>query len=264
MLLFDPNNLRYVTCTAIGTWERDKNIRFALVFREDDPVLWDFGSAARHHQMFCHWLPESIWRAWVTPMRGAMPDATGVPDALGELIADELAERGLAGEPLGVDVPDMTTLLALQRQGIEVADSQPVMLEARKLKTEDELALLDQAAGIVDAAYEEIYRLLRPGREGERDRRGGDEGAVRARLGARRGDQRDLRRPLQPAPAHVLRPAAAAGRSGVLRHHPLVHGLPHLLLPHVHRSATRPRPSSTPTSSAASGSTTRSTWCGRG
>ena len=37
------------------------------------------------------------------------------------------------------------------------------MLEARKLKTEDELALLDQAAGIVDAVYEEIYRMLRPG-----------------------------------------------------------------------------------------------------
>ena len=91
--------------------------------------------------------PSRRWRAWVTPMRGAMPDATGVPDALGKLIADELAERGLAGEPLGVDIPDVTTLLALQRHGIEIADSQPVMLEARKLKTEDELALLDHAAG---------------------------------------------------------------------------------------------------------------------
>ena len=37
------------------------------------------------------------------------------------------------------------------------------MLEARKLKTEDELALLEHVAGIVDAAYEEIYRTLRPG-----------------------------------------------------------------------------------------------------
>src|SRR4029077_8970121 len=95
LLLFDPNNLRYVTSTAIGTWERDKNIRFALVFREDDPVLWDFGSAAPHYQLFCDWLAESSWRAWVTPMRGAMPDSTGIPDALGKLIADELAERGL-------------------------------------------------------------------------------------------------------------------------------------------------------------------------
>jgi Xaa-Pro dipeptidase len=168
LLLFDPNNLRYVTSTAIGTWERDKNIRFALVFRDDDPILWDFGSAARHHQLYCPWLPESSWRAWVPPMRGAMPDETGIPDALADLIWTELHERGLDAEPLGIDVPDMTTLLALQRKGLEIADSQPVMLAARKLKSADELALLDQAAGIVDAAYEEIYRMLRPGiRENE-------------------------------------------------------------------------------------------------
>ena len=163
LLLFDPNNLRYVTSTAIGTWERDKNIRFALVFRDEDPVLWDFGSAARHHKLYCPWLPEENWRAWVSPMRGAMPDATGVPDALASMVLQELRERGLAGEPVGMDVPDVTTLLALQRAGLRIADSQPVMLEARKIKTEDELALLDHAAGIVDAVYEEIYRMLRPG-----------------------------------------------------------------------------------------------------
>jgi Xaa-Pro dipeptidase len=163
LLLFDPNNLRYVTSTAIGTWERDKNIRFALVFRDEDPILWDFGSAARHHQLYCPWFPESSWRAWVPPMRGAMPDSTGVPDALADMIHDELRERGLHTEPVGMDVPDVTTLLALQRKGLEITDSQPVMLEARKLKSPDELALLDQAAGLVDAVYEEIYRLLRPG-----------------------------------------------------------------------------------------------------
>ena len=142
---------------------RDKNIRFALLFREDDPILWDFGSAAKHHQLYCPWLPETSWRAWVPPMRGAMPDATGVPDDLAELVADELRERGLPSEPIGVDVPDMTTMLALQRKGIHLTDSQPMMLEARKIKSEDELALLDQAAGIVDAVYEEIYEMLRPG-----------------------------------------------------------------------------------------------------
>src|SRR5438105_3213234 len=168
LLLFDPNNLRYVTSTAIGTWERDKNIRFALVFRDEPPILWDFGSAARHHQLYCPWLPESSWRAWVPPMRGAMPDATGIPDRLAGMIWEELHERGLDTEPVGMDVPDMTTLLALQRRGLEIADSQPVMLEARKLKSDEELALLDHAAGIVDAAYEEIYKLLRPGvRENE-------------------------------------------------------------------------------------------------
>src|SRR5262245_17273290 len=163
LLLFDPNNLRYVTSTAIGTWERDKNIRFALVFRDADPILWDFGSAARHHQLYCPWLPEESWRAWVSPMRGAMADDTGIPDDLAAMIATELRERGLAGEPLGLDVPDRPTRLPLQRQGLHPADSQPVMLEARRIKTEEELALLDHAAAIVDAVYEEIYRVLRPG-----------------------------------------------------------------------------------------------------
>jgi Xaa-Pro aminopeptidase len=163
LLLFDPNNLRYVTSTAIGTWERDKNIRFALVPRGGDPILWDFGSAARHHQLYCPWLPESSWRAWVSPMRGALPDESGIPDALAAMILEELRARELEREPVGLDVPDITTLLALQRQGIEIADAQPVMLSARRIKTDDELALLDHAAGIVDATYEEIYRMLRPG-----------------------------------------------------------------------------------------------------
>jgi len=163
LLLFDPNNLRYITSTAIGTWERDKNIRFTLLPRDGDPVLWDFGSAARHHQLYCPWLPESSWRAWVPPMRGAMPIETGIPDNLAQMVREELRERGLLGEKVGLDVPDMTTLEALHRAGIHTADSQPVMMEARKLKTDDELALLDQAAGIVDAVYEEIYTNLRPG-----------------------------------------------------------------------------------------------------
>ena len=50
LLLFDPNNIRYVTSTHIGEWARDKNARFALLPRGGDPILWDFGSAARHHQ----------------------------------------------------------------------------------------------------------------------------------------------------------------------------------------------------------------------
>src|SRR5262249_1198853 len=167
LLPFDPNNPRYVTSTAIGTWERDKNIRFALVPRGGaDPVLWDFGSAARHHKLYCPWLPESSWRAWVPPMRGAMPDETGIPDALAAMIAEELRARGLEQEPVGMDVPGMTTLLALQRHGIRATAATappPVSLHARRIKTEDELALLDHAAAIVDAAYEEIYRMLRPG-----------------------------------------------------------------------------------------------------
>src|SRR4051812_19624458 len=163
LLLFDPNNIRYVTSTHIGEWARDKNARFALLPRGADPILWDFGSAARHHQRFAPWLPPENFRAGVAPMRGAMPVETGIPDRLGEQIAHELREHGLAGEPLGVDMADMLTLEALRRAGVEVMDGSQVVLEARKIKTPEEIALLDQSAGLVDAVYEEIYRMLRPG-----------------------------------------------------------------------------------------------------
>jgi len=163
VLLFDQNNIRYVTSTHIGEWARDKSARCALLPREGDPVLWDFGSAAKHHRLYAPWLPESSWQAGVTSMRGAMPCETGVPDALAARIHRELEERGLAAEPLGIDLTDMETLYSLHRQGIETADAQPVMMRARAIKTEDEIALLEHAARMVDAVYEEIYRTLRPG-----------------------------------------------------------------------------------------------------
>jgi Xaa-Pro aminopeptidase len=163
LLLFDPNNIRYVTSTHIGEWARDKNARFALLPRAGDPILWDFGSAARHHQLYAPWLPPESFRAGVSPMRGALPDETGVPDAMAAAIKHELVELGLAGEPLGIDMTDMVALHALQRAGIATADGSQVMLSARSIKTDEEVALLDHAAAIVDAVYERIYELLRPG-----------------------------------------------------------------------------------------------------
>jgi Xaa-Pro aminopeptidase len=163
ILLFDQNNIRYVTSTHIGEWARDKSARCVLLPREGDPVLWDFGSAARHHQMYAPWLPEASWRPGVSSMRGAMPEQTGVPDLLAGHIYEELREHGLEREPLGIDLTDMETLASLHRRGIPTANAQPAMLSARKLKTEDEIALLDHAAAIVDAVYERIYEMLRPG-----------------------------------------------------------------------------------------------------
>ena len=163
LLLFDPNNIRYVTSTHIGEWARDKNARWVLLPRGDDPILWDFGSAARHHRLYAPWLPPENFRAGVAPMRGAMPVETGIPDSLAGKIELELHERDLGNGPVGIDMCDLVTIEALQRAGIEVTDGSRVMLEARKIKTSDEIALLDHACAIVDAVYEAIYELLRPG-----------------------------------------------------------------------------------------------------
>src|SRR3954454_16880298 len=104
VLLYDQNNIRYVTSTHIGEWARDKSARFALVPREGDPVLWDFGSAARHHQLYAPRFPDSSWQARVAAMRGGMPAETGVPPLTAAHIYETLRDRGREHEPVGIDI----------------------------------------------------------------------------------------------------------------------------------------------------------------
>src|ERR1019366_3025220 len=59
VLAFDFANIRYMTSTHIGTWAVDKLIRFSLLTRNSDPIIWDFGSAAKHHQLYAPWLNDS-------------------------------------------------------------------------------------------------------------------------------------------------------------------------------------------------------------
>src|ERR1700726_2098044 len=63
LLLFDVNNIRYVTGTKIGEWEREKLCRFALLAGDGQPIVWDFGSAAVHHRINCDWLGPGNCRA---------------------------------------------------------------------------------------------------------------------------------------------------------------------------------------------------------
>ncbi len=77
LLTFDMNNIRYITATTIGTWAMDKLVRFALLPQDDEPILWDFGSAARHHQLYCPWLGERS-RAGISTLRGATGPESGL------------------------------------------------------------------------------------------------------------------------------------------------------------------------------------------
>jgi len=185
VLAFDFANIRYASATHIGTWAMDKLIRFCLVTRKTDPIVWDFGSAAKHHALLNPWLrethmeadadphaphhgatrprQESGARAGISTLRGAFPPDAGIAEEVARKIKRELERFGLAGEPLGVDVVELPILFALQREGIEVVDGQQIFMEARRIKTPDEITLLTTAASMVDAAYDQLYEFLRPG-----------------------------------------------------------------------------------------------------
>ena len=167
LLCFDMNNVRYLTATHIGTWAQDKANRFVLLPQNDEPILWDFGSAARHHQLHCPWLGERS-RPGISMLRGTMSPEHGRAEDVAKKIRIELELRGLHKEPVGIDIVELPVLFALQREGITVVDGQQLMSEARVIKTRDEIALLNTSAAMVDAAYHELYMAMKPGmRENE-------------------------------------------------------------------------------------------------
>ena len=185
LLAFDFGNIRYMTGTHIGTWAMDKLIRFALITRHSDPIIWDFGSAAKHHTLLNPWLNQTHMendadphaphhgatrpraehgsRAGISTLRGAFPPGAEIAEGVAAKIKRELDKFGVANEPLGVDVLELPILFALQKEGISVVDGQQVFLEARRVKTPDEITLLTTAASMVDAAYENLYEFLKPG-----------------------------------------------------------------------------------------------------
>ncbi|EYR64095.1 aminopeptidase [Actinotalea ferrariae CF5-4] len=169
-LLFDFYNIRYTTQTWIGGALGDKMIRYALLLPGRDPILWDFGSAVRHHRMYSDWMPQENHRPGFLGFRGAVAPEGGadlMKDAVTE-IRGILAEEGLADAPLGLDIVEPPFLFELQRQGIRIADAQQSMLDARVIKNVDEIMLLNQAAAMVDGVYQDIVDALRPGvRENE-------------------------------------------------------------------------------------------------
>jgi Xaa-Pro aminopeptidase len=168
LLLFDMNNVRYVSSTHLGEWARDKMTRFCLLTRNGDPYVWDFGSAARHHELYCPWLEPGHSLAGLVGLRGAIAPEAGLFERAAAEIAAILREEGVADMPVGMDIAELPLVTALQAQGLTVHDGQQTMLDARQIKSVDEITLLNMSAAMVDGVYHLISEALKPGvRENE-------------------------------------------------------------------------------------------------
>ncbi len=167
-LLFDFYNIRYTTQTWIGGALGDKMIRYTLLLPGKAPILWDFGSAVKHHKLYSRWTPEDHYRAGFLGFRGAVDPKAGLMRRAIEEIVSILKAEGLADAPVGLDIVEPAFLFEMQRQGLVVADAQQAMLDARVIKSKDEIMLLNQAAAMVDGVYQDIVDVLKPGiRENE-------------------------------------------------------------------------------------------------
>lgn len=167
LMVFDPNNVRYLTSTFLGEWARDKLARYAIMPRGDQPILFDFGSAVAAKKVTSPWIADRVFptSSW---MRGSVPREAGFQEEFMVFLMRVLKEKGLEKAKIGIDLFDVTLLELLMKEGITLVDGQDIMLDARRVKTKDEINLLDGAASMVDASYSAVVSNLHAGiRENE-------------------------------------------------------------------------------------------------
>jgi len=159
VVVFDYNNIRYISSTHLGEWGRDKMERFAILTSDGYVALFD--PAAPFKRRWVTWLPEI--NPVITHSRSAMPDEADWAGRTVDLIKRTLSRLKVADLPVGFDILDPVLARVLEKAGLRVEDGQRAMLEARLIKTRDEIELLEIAAAMVDAVYSELARFIRPG-----------------------------------------------------------------------------------------------------
>ncbi len=161
LLAASNENLRYlVGLTGLAF---APSLNYVLFFAEDDPVV--FMHAGWFQQMpdqapwIKHW---RIGRSWLGGACGA--DASQEEAGLfAAEIHQELKQRGLAGEKLGLVGVDGLGTAALEKLKIPCFNARPLIYEARSIKNQDEVNCLKMAAAIVEGAWWRIWENLRPG-----------------------------------------------------------------------------------------------------
>lgn len=160
-LLMRPENMRYVTSTrAVNFIDQ---LRYTVAFAEHDPIIYELPPGALFG--VCPWVkPENLKMAVVWADEACGPEATlEMARKFAQSIKQDLKEKGLEKEKLGIDKLDEPGQQALKEVGIETVDVMPAMLEARAVKTEDEINCMMMAVAISEVGWYAAYETLKPG-----------------------------------------------------------------------------------------------------
>lgn len=163
MVLFQGANIRYITGSYQGNWKYNIFIRYAVLPRGGEPVLFETaGSDLQCAKIDLPWMegrirPAITWR-WA---EGATDWMVG---RMADSVIEVLKEHNVEKERIGVDDFDMAAYNAFTSKGLNIVSAWPAMSWARVIKTRDEIELLKQAATIGDGAMWRIkHEWLKPG-----------------------------------------------------------------------------------------------------
>jgi Xaa-Pro aminopeptidase len=154
---FNQANVRYATGTAVMTVYSSGNfVRCAVVPAEGRPVLFEHPKALHiSGRIVDDVRPMPFWEFTDDPAVEARSWARQIVSAM--------RETGARTNRLAVDRLGTPAFLALADEGIEVVDSGILTLDAREVKTPEEIRLIEANADIGVAMLSAFEQALRPG-----------------------------------------------------------------------------------------------------
>lgn len=163
VVCFVGENVRYITGVFQGNWKNNIFIRYCVLPRGGDPVLFETaGSDLECAKIDAPWLkgnirPAITWK-WAETAEEMMADKMVAS------VVQVLKENGVENERIGVDIADPSAMAAFERAGVRTTSAWPVMSRARVVKTPDEIECLKISSAIGDTAFWKIENeWLRPG-----------------------------------------------------------------------------------------------------
>lgn len=161
VVLFDPYNQRYATGSRnmFGYFLRNST-RYIYVPVEGPVILFEYPGSA-HVSTWLETIADSRTSKVVWSSVNQRDDLSAAPFA--REIADLVREHGGGGTKIGLDRCSHILALALEREGLMIADCQQHVLHARRLKTRDEIACLAQSMASTEAAVHAVQQAIRPG-----------------------------------------------------------------------------------------------------
>ena len=165
LLLFYDENMRYVSSTLTPGWNRLKpGLRYVLLVEDQKPIVYEQGDIGLHLEVHNPWIPKENIRYSYAWIKGAVGPASTqqVNKFIRSLIAD-LEAGGVKDKPLGVDFIDINLVGAFEDHGITWVDGMSPMMEARAIKSPDEIKAFSVVGSICDHVHYEIANFIKPG-----------------------------------------------------------------------------------------------------
>lgn len=163
LVCFVGENIRYITSVYQGNWKNNIFIRYCVLPRGGDPVLFETaGSDMECAKIDAPWLkgnirPAITWK-WAETAEEMMADRMVAS------VYRVLEEHKLTKEKIGVDMMDPSASAAFQRANLTLVSAWPAMSGARVIKTPDEIECLKISSAIGDTSMWKIENeWLKPG-----------------------------------------------------------------------------------------------------